>query len=147
MHSTLISEVAICHKHWFKAWSGLWNKSAMRSWKSSERMHTWGMTTSQVSIETCPKPSFNACSTSGELPWLNHKVRSLRMSCKFAPAIFISAPAAQYDKLSPYQVYHRSVSCISSNGWLVNDTQHKCYGTYFWLFLCAFCVPVSQGKH
>ena len=43
------------------------------------------MTTSQVSMETWPKPFFRAASTSGELPWLNQSVSRRRMSCSLAP--------------------------------------------------------------
>ena len=52
---------------------------------------TWGMTTSQVSMETWPKPSSRARSTSGAEPWVNHSVSRRRMSCRLDP--FAASPA------------------------------------------------------
>ena len=43
------------------------------------------MTTSQVSMETRPKPSSSAFSTSGAAPWLNQSVSRRRMSCRLLP--------------------------------------------------------------
>ena len=54
---------------------------------------TWGMTLSQVSMETMLKPSCRAASTSGSVPWENHSVNSRRMSCKLLPLAARPAPA------------------------------------------------------
>ena len=40
-----------------------------------------GITASHVSMDTCPKPSMSAASTSGAAPWLNHRVSRRRISC------------------------------------------------------------------
>lgn len=56
-------------------------------------VHTCGMTTSQVSMETRLKPSCSAASTSAAAPWLNHSVRMRRMSCRLSPE---PAPAAAW---------------------------------------------------
>ena len=52
---------------------------------------TWGMTLSQVSMETMLKPSCRAASTSGSVPCENHSVSSLRMSCRLLPLAALPA--------------------------------------------------------
>ena len=64
--------------------------------EASKRLrHACGMTTSQVSMETCPKPSSSALSTSGAEPWVNHSVSRRRMSCRLEPLRSLACAAAQ----------------------------------------------------
>ena len=50
-----------------------------------------GITASHVSMDTCPKPSMSAASTSGAAPWLNHRVSRRRISCRGPPLRFWGA--------------------------------------------------------
>eukprot|EP00959_Pyramimonas_sp_CCMP1952_P260694 5450823-Pyramimonas_sp.AAC.1 len=57
-----------------------------------------GMTTSQVSMDTCWKPSSSARSTSAAAPWLNHSVSSRRMSCRHPPRRLLVPSSAMEEK-------------------------------------------------
>jgi hypothetical protein len=65
-----------------------------------------GITTSQVSMLTRPKPSCSAASTSGAEPHVNHSVSNRRMSCKLpvrSPAAWPSATLQQQQQQQQQQ--------------------------------------------
>jgi hypothetical protein len=62
-----------------------------------------GMTLSHVSMDSWLKPSSIAATTSHLFPYLNHRVRSLRISCCTCPLFFFSADKPKsIDRTNPF---------------------------------------------